>query len=292
MTASPGVTATTAGLHLHSWVSPSRPQSWIQDGVSSGQTPLLPAMRVSGSQVADPLQPGSGFVSTHEVRLVPVLSVFTSCPRLSNYPNLKNLPFALKHTRTFLVPGFPPCCSICLETCDPCSCLSWFISCLSGLWLVLPPPLILLACVSSPSFSPSHHSALDNIDFSLQWSWLLMHSLADLSLPLEYHLLKCRDFSACSQLHAGVKSQCLGQSTDSMNISWVNKWMKICTDENVPISNWGSPSNAFQVGRHDVKGTYTIHHLRKVPQIFHWATLRADKFSCQRLFLHHFLLLS
>ena len=225
-------------------------------------------------------------------RLVPVFSVFISCPRLSNYPNLKNLPFALKHTRTFLVPGFSPCCSICPETCDPCSCLSWFISCPSGLWLVLPPPLILLARVSSPSFSLSHHSALDNIDFSLQWSWLLMHSLADLSLPLEYHLLKCRDFSACSQLHAGVKSQCLGQSTDSMNVSWVNKWMKICTDENAPISNWGSPSNAFQVGRHDAKGTYTIHHLRKVPQIFHWATLRADKFSCQWLFLHRSLLLS
>ena len=69
MTASPGVTATTAGLHLHSRVSPSRPQSWIQDGVSSGQTPLLPAVRVSGSQVADPLQPGSGFVSTHEAVL-------------------------------------------------------------------------------------------------------------------------------------------------------------------------------------------------------------------------------
>lgn len=61
---------------------------------------------------------------------------------------------------------------------------------------MLPPFLIVLAHVSSPSFSPSHHSAyfLDNIDFSLQLSCLLMHSLADLSLPLEY-LLKCRDFS-------------------------------------------------------------------------------------------------
>ena len=62
---------------------------------------------------------------------------------------------------------------------------------------MLPPSLTSLARINSPSFSPSHHSAyfLDNIHFSLQFSCLLMHSLADLPLPLEYHLLKDRGLS-------------------------------------------------------------------------------------------------
>ena len=42
----------------------------------------------------------------------------------------------------------------------------------------------------------------------------------------------------------------------------------------------------------DISSRVHIHYLRKVPQIISRATLRADKFSCQQLFLHHPLLLS
>lgn len=114
MTASPGVTATTGCLNPHFWVSHPWSQSWFRMEPGGGQTPLPRAIKISGPRVADPLQPGSWFVSTHGVILSWSSSLSSSpSPLLFHHFNLNNLLDALKHTVAFLVSGLSSRCSFC-----------------------------------------------------------------------------------------------------------------------------------------------------------------------------------